>query len=58
MPTASCANPIEETYNLGQQVGVRGTPTIVFDDGTLTPGYLPSAELIRRMGIDAKPDAS
>ena len=59
VPTATCENPISETYNLGQQVGVRGTPTIVFDDGTLTPGYLPSAELIRRMGINAEePDAS
>ena len=56
VPTATCSNPISETYSLGQQVGVRGTPTIIFDDGTLTPGYLPSAELIRRLGIDA--DAS
>lgn len=56
VPTATCENPIAETYNLGQQVGVRGTPTIIFDDGTLTPGYLPSAELIRRLGIDT--DAS
>ncbi len=52
VPAASCENPVTETYNLGQQVGVRGTPTIIFDDGTLTPGYLPSAELIRRLGID------
>ncbi|MFQ3244002.1 MAG: thiol:disulfide interchange protein DsbC [Arenicella sp.] len=51
VPAATCENPITETYNLGQQVGVRGTPTIIFDDGTLTPGYLPSAELIRRLGI-------
>lgn len=56
VPAATCANPISETYNLGQQVGVRGTPTIIFDDGTLTPGYLPSAELIRRLGIET--DAS
>ena len=52
VPTATCENPVTETYNLGQQVGVRGTPTIIFDDGTLTPGYLPSAELIRRLGIE------
>jgi len=56
VPAATCENPVSETYNLGQQVGVRGTPTIIFDDGTLTPGYLPSAELIRRMGV--KPNAS
>jgi len=49
--TASCDNPISETYDLGQQVGVRGTPTIIFDDGTLTPGYLPATELMRRMGV-------
>ncbi|MEM7357829.1 MAG: DsbC family protein [Pseudomonadota bacterium] len=48
---ASCSNPIEETYNLGKQVGVRGTPTIIFDDGQVTPGYLPSAELIKRLGL-------
>jgi len=52
VPAATCENPVTETYNLGQQVGVRGTPTIIFDDGTLTPGYLPSAELIRRLGIE------
>lgn len=49
---ATCENPISETYNLGQQVGVSGTPTIIFDDGTLTPGYLPAAELMRRMGVE------
>jgi len=51
VPAASCDNPISESYKLGQQVGVRGTPTIIFDDGTVTPGYLPHADLIERMGI-------
>lgn len=51
VPTASCDNPVEESYNLGRQVGVRGTPTIIFDDGTVSPGYLPSAELIKRLGV-------
>lgn len=48
---ANCDNPIAENYNLGMQVGVSGTPTIIFDDGQVTPGYLPSAELIRRLGL-------
>lgn len=52
VPTASCDNPVTESYQLGQQVGVRGTPTIIFDDGTVTPGYLPHAELIKRLGMD------
>jgi thiol:disulfide interchange protein DsbC len=51
VPTATCDNPVEESYNLGRQVGVRGTPTIIFDDGTVTPGYIPSVELIKRMGV-------
>lgn len=51
VPTASCDNPIAESYNLGREVGVTGTPTIIFDDGTLTPGYLPYATLLERMGV-------
>ena len=50
--TASCQNPIEDTYRLGREVGVRGTPTIIFDDGTVTPGYQPSAQLIERLGLN------
>ncbi len=52
VPTASCENPVAETYQLGQQVGVEGTPTIIFDDGTMTPGYIPSDQLIKRLGLD------
>ena len=51
VPSASCDNPVSETYQLGQKVGVRGTPTIIFDDGTVTPGYLPSDTLIERLGL-------
>jgi len=49
---ASCENPIAETWQLGQKVGVQGTPTIIFDDGTMTPGYIPSSELIKQLGLD------
>lgn len=49
--SASCENPIEKTYNLGREVGVKGTPTIIFDDGTVTPGYVPSARLLERLGL-------
>lgn len=51
VPPASCDNPVEETYMLGRKVGVDGTPTIIFDDGTVTPGYIPSAQLIERLGL-------
>lgn len=49
--SATCDNPIESSYNLGREVGVRGTPTIIFDDGTITPGYIPSKQLIARLGL-------
>ena len=51
VPAASCENPVAETYQLGQDVGVEGTPTIIFDDGSMTPGYIPSDSLIQRMGL-------
>lgn len=54
VPTATCDNPIAESYNLGREVGVSGTPTIILDDGTLTPGYVPFATLLERMGINKK----
>lgn len=49
---ATCENPVASSYQLGQQVGVRGTPTIIFDDGTIIGGYKPSAELISILGLD------
>ncbi|GAA6138321.1 bifunctional protein-disulfide isomerase/oxidoreductase DsbC [Arenicella sp. 4NH20-0111] len=51
---ANCDNPIADTYNLGRQSAVSGTPTIIFADGTRAPGYLPSAQLLGRMGISSE----
>ncbi len=44
-------NPVEQQYNLGQQMGVTGTPTILFDDGNSIPGYMPAKDLAARLGI-------
>lgn len=41
----SCANPVASHYNLGQQLGVRGTPSIILDNGEMVPGYVPAARL-------------
>jgi thiol:disulfide interchange protein DsbC len=45
----SCTNPIAEQYNLGQELGVTGTPSIVTADGTMIPGYMPPAQLRQRL---------
>ena len=42
---ASCKNPVTMQYNLGQRLGVNGTPAIFAPDGTQLGGYLPPAQL-------------
>lgn len=47
-------NPVKAHLALGNQVGVRGTPAILLEDGTMLPGYLPAAELANRLGIEVE----
>ena len=46
---ATCVNPIDAQYNLGQQMGVTGTPTLVFPDGNVAPGYVTPDQLEQRL---------
>lgn len=46
-----CENPVENQYNLGVSAGVRGTPTMILDDGTVIPGYVPMDKLLVEMGL-------
>ncbi|MGJ8517089.1 DsbC family protein [Carnimonas bestiolae] len=41
-----CASTISRDYELGRQLGVQGTPAIVYPDGSLVPGYLPAGQLV------------
>lgn len=43
--SATCDNPLREQFELGQQIGVQGTPAIFFANGELQPGYSPAKEL-------------
>ena len=45
VPAADCENPVAEQFLLGQELGVTGTPALVFEDGTLLPGYIPADTL-------------
>jgi len=40
VPDATCDNPIADSFKLGQTVGVRGTPTMILDDGTVMPFFV------------------
>jgi len=51
MAKASCENPVREEYNLGDTVGVRGTPAIVLEDGEMLPGYVPADKLSKMLDI-------
>jgi thiol:disulfide interchange protein DsbC len=49
---AVCAgNPVAEQFELGQAVGVRGTPAIVTADGQLIPGYRTVDQLLGDLGL-------
>jgi len=40
-----CESPIEAQFNFGRQIGVNGTPAIIFDNGMMLPGYQPPEKL-------------
>ena len=42
----SCQTAIGRHIEAAQLVGVRGTPTIVLQDGQVIPGYVPAGELV------------
>jgi thiol:disulfide interchange protein DsbC len=45
--SAACNTPVESHYELGQRIGVRGTPAIFNESGELIGGYLPPATLAK-----------
>ncbi|MDO6563250.1 thioredoxin fold domain-containing protein [Amphritea sp. 1_MG-2023] len=52
IPMLSCADsPVMSQYQLGQQMGVTGTPALVLQDGSLVPGYVPAKQLATRLGV-------
>ncbi len=46
-----CDNPVAAQFNLGKQLGIRGTPAIVLESGELLPGYYPPAKLAQILNI-------
>jgi len=46
--TKTCQTQIGRHMEVAELVGVRGTPTIVLEDGTVIPGYVPAGELVER----------
>ncbi len=42
----TCDNPVARQYQLGKRIGVRGTPTMVLDNGVVIPGFVGPDELL------------
>jgi thiol:disulfide interchange protein DsbC len=40
-----CENTVAQQYDLGQKVGVSGTPAIFLENGELVPGYVPAKRM-------------
>jgi thiol:disulfide interchange protein DsbC len=47
IPEGSCTTPVADHYELGQRIGVRGTPAVFSAAGDLLGGYLPPAALAK-----------
>jgi len=47
--SASCQSPVVHDFNLGVDLGVDGTPTVIADNGVVLGGYVDPQELLRRL---------
>ena len=45
LPDKNCDNPVAQQFQLGQALGVQGTPAMFLEDGTSLPGYVPAKRL-------------
>ena len=56
-PAANCDHPLERNLVLAQRLGVQGTPTLLWADGSRTDGYVDRGVLEARLTqvVRAKP---
>lgn len=52
-PRADCASPLDRNLELARQLGVSGTPTLFYADGTRTAGYVAVSEIARRVAASS-----
>jgi thiol:disulfide interchange protein DsbC len=52
LPARTCANKVAAQYQLGSEMGVTGTPSLVFEDGRMQAGYLPADRLAAILGLN------
>lgn len=52
LPEITCDTPVLEHYAIGNELGINGTPAIVFEDGRVVPGYADSERLSAMLGLN------
>ena len=45
-------NPVAQQYQLGQELGVRGTPAMITETGQMIPGYQSADRLMVTLGLN------
>lgn len=53
MESTNCQNPVKDDYLLGQQIGLQGTPSLIFENGAMVSGYR-DAETIKKISDSIK----
>ena len=54
LAAGKCANPVKKHMELGELLGIRGTPAIVLDNGEMIPGYVEPKKLAALLEKEAK----
>jgi thiol:disulfide interchange protein DsbC len=50
---ATCDNPIARNLALGESLQIAGTPTLIFEDGTVVPMAIPAARIEAQLAAAA-----
>ena len=57
LPDKECTNPVADDYELGQKLGVDGTPAILTNDGIMISGFRPADQMLKILDIASKSKA-
>jgi len=52
LPKRNCESPVLTHYFLGNELGISGTPALVFPDGRVIPGYVEVDRLVAMLQVD------
>jgi thiol:disulfide interchange protein DsbC len=54
IPAKTCDNPVVKHMALGEQMGIRGTPSVVFPNGEVVMSYIPPKKMIQMLEVGTK----